>query len=197
MRISIRESVFETNSSSMHTIAVRKRGKKIPIGKGMDTNYISLWDGRYSIYDEDDISFERWPFKILTTFMEKMLYYIASVSWKHEKDIEDWLKKEIYPIIKKYYHEFKYIEFPLEGYYISKKFYGYVDHESNDLMENFLRSRNISLEDFCADNKYVIFIDGDEYNFVEKYMKDGLLHSEDYVELVKPWDFYNENGDKL
>lgn len=188
MKIAIRDSVFETNSSSMHTIAVKHNSNRILVGMGCESNYISLWDGTYKIYEEDDICFERQPFKILHTFMEKMLYWIASISWKYKGEEEEWLQKEIYPIIKKYYPGFEKIDFPYRDF-CNIKTYGYVDHESSNLLKNFLESKNITIEDFCADNKYVIFIDSDEYNFLEDYMQNGLIHREDFAEIFLPWDF--------
>ena len=87
MKIQIRNSVFETNSSSMHSIAIVRpdnlkgtmadyygwelTGTWLKPGKEVEVNNPIL-------LDDDSISFERWPVRILSTMYKKIQYAIAS-----------------------------------------------------------------------------------------------------------------------
>ena len=87
MKIQVRNDVFETNSSSMHSIAIVKpenlkgsaadyygwqlTGEWIKPGKDVEVNHPC-------VMDDESITFERWPFRILSTMYEKAQYAIAS-----------------------------------------------------------------------------------------------------------------------
>lgn len=90
MKQVIRRSVFETNSSSMHSIAISKYDSHYTDQEIY--NSFSHFDKHYGKredlhiqffevygYDNDKsaLSFGRFPFKILSTFCDKLRYYIA------------------------------------------------------------------------------------------------------------------------
>ena len=76
----IRSGCFETNSSSQHSICVTKIDEH-QIIKDWDRNKepspdveeIYLSDGKWRLRDLDD-GYGRWPFRILTTFEDKLKY---------------------------------------------------------------------------------------------------------------------------
>ena len=70
-----------------------------------------------------------------------------------------------------------YIRLPLTWNYKDEQVtnYGYVDHQSMDLLESFLRTNNITLDDFIFNDKYIVIVDGDEYNTFERLQACGLL----------------------
>lgn len=113
MSVQIRHGVFETNSSSMHTIAVRKQHGNC------GTEKIYLHNGMKSVYS-DDLSFERYPFRILYSLMDKAMYAVASYLGgyrryeKGDEDAKKFLEGELYPIIRKYYPDFVGIDFDVE-----------------------------------------------------------------------------------
>ena len=87
MKIQVRNSVFETNSSSMHSIAIVKPENL----KGAPADYYgwqltgdwlkpdtSVEVNHPVVIDDDSIDFGRWPFRVLTTMYEKAQYAIAS-----------------------------------------------------------------------------------------------------------------------
>lgn len=55
-------------------------------------------------------------------------------------------------------------------------YYGYVDHQSSGLLEEFLKSENITLVDFLGNRKYVVVIDGDEYCDWDNLKYSGLIN---------------------
>ena len=54
--------------------------------------------------------------------------------------------------------------------------YGYVDHQSELLLQNFLKDTGTSLEDFLTMPKYIVLVDGDEYYEGEKLAHYGILN---------------------
>jgi hypothetical protein len=179
--IQIRHGVFETNSSSSHSISIKKEGHtytKEEIMKG-------LWldrDGSYYIWD-NDIEFGRSPFEPLITFKDKIRFALAS--YHDDQDKID----EISDIFTDYTEggwldlDSVLVDENEEDHCWYGVIKGYIDHQSIGLLQNFLRSHNISLEEFLTNSKYVVWIDGDEYCIKEKLFESGLIHAEDFEDV--------------
>lgn len=86
---------------------------------------------------------------------------------------------------------------------------GTIDHQSAGMLKNFLKENNVSLKEFLTNKKYIIVIDGDEYNELEKLMKSGILDKNnitqiyttsdddiEYQEWLKEQENYDENDNK-
>lgn len=87
MKRVIRQSAFETNSSSQHTIVVTKDDYMLTLddirtswSNGEDDRELFYIDdkGVWDIMSPDDLSFQRYPFQILTTIEDKARYAIAN-----------------------------------------------------------------------------------------------------------------------
>ena len=52
---------------------------------------------------------------------------------------------------------------------------GMIDHQSDGLLQNFLKETGISLEEFLTNKKYIIVIDGDEYQSWKRYKTAGII----------------------
>lgn len=110
----IRYGVFETNSSSMHSLTVMKRDSKYTPEEILDGFY--LWDDKET-GEEDcvwpiryyDLEFGRSPFRALGTFKEKWLYACASLVREYNDDVY----KELVRIALKYVPGLKKIELPM------------------------------------------------------------------------------------
>lgn len=167
MIINIRQSIFETNSSSMHSIAIKKEHHKIKPGEEQEDFF--LYKGKVGI-SYDDICFGRTPFRCLATLFTKSLYVIA----------EDYSnREEVYSIIRKFYPDF--IEF---DYQFSRSGYpdiGLIEESCN--VYGFIKRHNITLEDFLTDNAYVIFVDGDEYCVLNNMIRHGIIKKENFEEI--------------
>jgi len=232
MRV-IRNSVFETNSSSMHSIVVLKHDNSDIVNP---LENIKLDKDNNIVYSERDLSFNRWPFKILTDFEGKLKFAIASlvgccyikgVDYDSDKlELEKSLRlKKIESIVHKFIPDFNSFCFETEYvvYYFrkdtherfggktiteeengEKKFYGYdkktdtyIPLEAKakqrarygyvetypDLLERFLKEKNIELEDFLFNNRYVVIIDGDEYNTFDSFNDMKIIDEEEIEEF--------------
>lgn len=223
MKRQLRKMVFETNSSSAHSIVVTKNDVHVkPEEFHKDSNSLEriylnnkgIWE---IAWHEEDLSFDRCPMNLLTTVEDKARYVFADycgygANPEKVEEITEVLKKIIPGLqgiefpkkdVEAYEHEDGTLVDPkikvhsdwdddgLHYYYIkdgeqvpvksSKTYfrrensYGYVDHQSHGLVENFLRHQNISLEEFLTNRKYVIVIDGDEYDFWANFKYSGLI----------------------
>lgn len=114
MKRQVRRGVFETNSSSMHSLTVIKRDDKYTaeeIEKDIwlyDDDKTGEKQCVWHIYDEDSLSFGRMPFRALGTFKDKWLYACASLVQEYNNDIY----KELIAIAMKYVPNLKKVELP-------------------------------------------------------------------------------------
>lgn len=114
MKRQIRRNVFETNSSSMHSLTVMKRNDKYTPEEIMEDIWLS--DDRetgeedcvWNIWNESSLEFGRSPFRVLGTFREKWLYACASLV----HDYNDNVYKELVEIALKYIPNLKKIKLP-------------------------------------------------------------------------------------
>ena len=179
MKRQIRSSVFETNSSSMHSLVVKKSSEYYTHEEMCD----SLWlnNGVWKIYDDEYITFGRHPFMCLCTFESKVRYAIASLCNWRENKIEQF--ENIEQIVKEIIPECTSIKLPEVHWSWDEDdngeiFYGSVDE---DVLSPFLKNENISLKEFFTNKRYVVIVDGDEY-CIWKSIKDSGLVNTDEIE---------------
>ena len=177
-----RTRLFETNSSSMHSIAVSSRDR------GYDYDLPITDDG--TLYVE--FGEFGWGPDILQDPLEKLSYYITDQfgGYGHDdKSFEDVVRdilenqqmKDLIEILKAKVPGFKKLELgpASEGYR-----FGYVDHQSSGL------TTGEDVEDLIFNNAKIIIIDNDngsnyeDYYEPEEWKKGGHPH-EDIEEL---WD---------
>lgn len=178
--IYIRKGVFETNSSSSHSIVMMKEGK--PLKTVADSNMVDAdWhvnkDGVMDFWLEDDLEFGRSPFDMLTDWYGRLRYCIATYGDQKDKlrEIEEICQRRISGFVK-----FKFKEDRWEnGYY-----HGYIDHQSLGLLDAALEKYNIGLEEFIFDNKYIVVVDGDEYCLFNTLMDTALFNKEAVDKIV-------------
>lgn len=177
MKLTIRKSMFETNSSSMHSIIITKNNDSY------DEKELKVYKGILRFL-EDDIEFSRSPFQFLNTWRGKVAYAIASYCQEYERDDEEAKEfiSNLETIIKKHVEDFDHIELPdpEDTWYP----YGYVDHQSAGLLQKFLSKENVTLEDFIFIPKYIVVIDGDEYCIFNDMKRDLKFEIE---KEVLPW----------
>jgi hypothetical protein len=188
MKRVIRRGVFETNSSSMHSIVVTKNDV---VKKGYFDYYSSPCNKKISLTWSDDIEFERSPFEILATAIEKFYYAVASflggATYEHlldDNEPDEYLKEMMASfdsLASSIFEDCNGVDYPdkLDCYSL-----GHVDHESCGLLKHFLEIENISLEEFIKNPKYIVVIDGDEYCVFNSMKKAGLIKEENIVKEV-------------
>lgn len=166
MKQVIRRSVFETNSSSQHSICVTKTDEVYDFTNYDDTRIFLHDDGSIYLCDYE-LEFGR-GFEVLSTFYDKLRFVVASLcsSTPNPESVID----ELNGIIKKYMPDFNYIKLSRHEYK-----YGYIDHQSTGLLQRFLETHKLSLEDFLVHKKYIVIIDGDEYCIWDKLRDAGLV----------------------
>ena len=186
MKIQVRKGVFETNSSSMHSVVVTS-DEEIYSEKEFRKDFWIHGDWEIRFYDGDELNFGRYPFRLLTTFKDKLQIVIAHILGGHASpdphEVDKFIS-DLKELLTKYYPEigksFKGITFPdkpwsdedEEGYY-----YGDIDHDSADLLSNTLRFENISWQDFLIHKKYIYIVDGDEYCEWKKCKESGIINT--------------------
>lgn len=206
MKIKIRNGAFDCNSSSMHSLVVKKENGYYTEEEAWRGIYIQK-DGHIKPYS-DDMEFGRSPFKVLSTLKEKSYYTLASMC--HYK--YDEVYNEVCDVIRSYIPEFVDFELALRSDTHDKKYYtekeikedygegnytekddcwitweyetGYVDE---DILSGFLRKENITITEFLKNKKYVVVVDGDEYCIYEDMKKCGLINTEN-IEREYPED---------
>ena len=172
--IQIRDNTFETNSSSSHSLIITDFDGKYTSKEMM--NGIYLWDDKKTRMYESHLEFYRSPFSLLATFESKSRYAIASSNGR--------LADEVEKIWYKYIPNFNGFEFDMktEEYDYNKKdwvdldepkpVYGGTDDYQ---IEGWLKSYNVSLEDFLTMRRYMVVCDGDEYREWYHILDSGLV----------------------
>lgn len=197
--IQIRDNTFETNSSSSHSLIITDFDGKYTPEEMMKGIY--LWEDKETRMYESNLEFYRSPFSLLATFESKSRYAIAS-SQGHLAD-------EVEKIWRKYIPNFNRFKFDMktEEYDYDKKewvdldepkpIYGGTDDYQ---IEGWLKSYNVSLEDFLTMRRYMVVCDGDEtrewYHILDSGLvdKSHIIHDSE-KEVAEAWKrkFAEEN----
>lgn len=186
----IRRNVFETNSSSSHSLVITTDNEhytREEINKNfyMTDGIVRLW--------ESSLEFYRSPFDMLTTFKGKLRYAIASSNGN--------LVDECREICKKYIDGFVDFEFDTKDYVWDSEVKDYVEADepipnyggTDDYqIEGWLKKYNVSLEEFLTNKRYIVVVDGDEYNCWLHIKDSGLVDTskiihDSYAEEEEEW----------
>lgn len=183
--IQIRSNTFETNSSSSHSLV---------LSSGMEAKLtpekcrMSLWfdyDEETGIWEPDKeyeyFTFNRYPFKILRHFDEKLMFLYANApTRKRGKDKYgyDIYEREYYKIsreVRKILPEYRKVKF-IRDRKPSCEAYGVLD----------IIKEHISLIDFLTDPNVIVICDGDEYNNWYTLKKLNILANYRFKEVRFP-----------
>lgn len=148
--IKIRADVFETNSSSMHSIAIAKNITKYDVLDLEEPYFTRINYGNY-ILNNYDTSIYRNEFDILITLSEKVAYLLYY----------DYNINEINKILRKIIPNFESIK-------IKKSFHKNNEKELPDF----------SIANLLSNSKNVIIVDGDETYVCDNLFNVGLLKKE-------------------
>lgn len=148
MKINIRSGCFETNSSSMHSVVVKKEGgyytpeeikENIWLSDDMETGekrcILRIWDR--------DLYFGRQPFRAISDFKTKWLYACASMVREYNDDTY----KELERIALKYVLRLKKIELPLKTCYLSVE-KAKTEEEVNRYLDELSEEINYQIGDY-------------------------------------------------
>ena len=186
----IRRNVFETNSSSSHSLVITTDNEyytREEINKNfyMTDGIVRLW--------ESSLEFYRSPFDMLVTFKDKLRYAIASSNGN--------LVDQCRELCCKYVDGFTDFEFDTKDYVWDSEVKDYVvtdkhipNYGGTDdyQIEGWLKKYNVSLEEFLTNKRYIVVVDGDEYAIYDHIKKSGLFDTskiihDSYAEEEEEW----------
>lgn len=87
----------------------------------------------------------------------------------------------------------------IEDLWIDVSDYGTIDHQSSGLLRGFLKTNNLTLEDFLVRKDVVVVVDGDEYCELDNLIDCGLINKDSIVLRFPKRDSYDiceENEDE-
>ena len=187
----IRRNVFETNSSSSHSLVITTDNEHYT-REEINKNFYITKEGKVRLW-ESSLEFYRSPFDMLVTFKDKLRYAIASSNGN--------LVDECREICKKYVDGFTDFEFDTKDYVWDSEVKDYVETDepipnyggTDDYqIEGWLKSYNVSLEEFLTNKRYIVVVDGDEYNCWLHIKDSGLVDTskiihDSYAEEQEEW----------
>lgn len=172
----VRLNTFETNSSSSHSFVITDFEGRYSQEEIM--NHVCLWKDGKAIMWSSGLEFGRSPFDFLNNFESKTRYAIASSNGR--------LVPQIVEVWKKYVPGFAHFEFDEKYRVWDEEKQEYVDTDDDNpvyeygytddyMIEGWLKKYNVSVEDFLTMRRYVIVVDGDEYQIKDKLFNSGLV----------------------
>ena len=187
----IRHNVFETNSSSSHSLVITTDNEHYT-REEINKNFYITKEGKVILW-ESSLEFYRSPFDILVTFKDKLRYAIASSNGNLVDDCRE--------ICKKYVDGFTDFEFDTKDYVWDSEVNDYVEVDepipnyggTDDYqIEGWLKYYNVSLEEFLTNKRYIVVVDGDEYAIYDHIKKSGLFDTskiihDSYAEEQEEW----------
>ena len=169
----IRRNVFETNSSSSHSLVITTDNEhytREEINKDfyMTDGIVRLW--------ESSLEFYRSPFDMLVTFKDKLRYAIASSNGNLVNQCRELCQKYVDGFIDYKFDKIDYVwDSEVKDYVETDEpipNYGGTDDYQ---IEGWLKYYNVSLEEFLTNKRYIVVVDGDEYNCWLHIKDSGLV----------------------
>ena len=198
----IRRSVFETNSSSMHSLVIVKKPK--PYTK--DELNLFTYNGEYEFnlfYDREDANYERAPYRVLRTPLDKLKYYSAYILGTCNKldkigEIKNFINQQTGIDQENINLEHVETHYTRSGKEIETRDYGYVSsNDSGEDVFDFVKRKNIDWKDLILNPKYVIIVDGDEYQLFKALFKSNILDANDFEDISSGPDFWNNSEKRI
>ena len=121
------------------------------------------WDDRHFIVYSDDKAEYFHEFKEVP--YDKQIYIEESERDKFSED----------DMISGYYRNVDTDNKPIEDAWFDVPDFGSIDHQSKGLLTGFLKSNNLSLEDYLTRKDIVVIITGDEYSTFSDMILCGLI----------------------
>ena len=193
MKINIRRNCFETNSSSMHSIVVTDENGTYNEKEMLEKMYI--WDnGKFEIWNDDDLDFGRYPFRILTTFVEKLCYAIASLCGGYTDEEEaDKNFEMLENIAKKHIPTLKLIKLPEKREPVFLLENGteigpsgvWLEDDDELYYHNNTRKERVTRSDYEYVTPDYGYVDHQSSGLLEGFLKKNNISVEDFLTCKK------------
>ena len=190
MKQTVRINTFETNSSSMHSLVVVKDPKPYTSQESLNPYGI---DKRFDLFWCDEGTYERFPFRVMRTPKEKLKYYVAHYIGACKK--LDLIPKVIDFISNQTNIPKNKIKINIEEDDQTHELnYGYAGiNDTGEDVFSYIERNNISMEEFILNPKYVVIIDGDEYQEFKKLFESNILDANSFEYISSGTDFWNDS----
>lgn len=144
-------------------------------GKVYDSDFNQRINGILKVVQEDLPEVTGFKFAILQEhpYLDKD-GNMVNPGWVDFGPDKDGTFKHMYYDTKGRWHEVK-----IADYYIDVPQIGSIDHQSVGLFERFLEKRKLSLREFLTNKRYVVLIDGDEYNVFKRLIDCKIINIKD------------------
>lgn len=197
MKRQIRRCVFETNSSSMHSLVIMKKSSTYSKDEILDDFYLfddaetgekdCVWEIR-----DDDLGFGRSPFRSLGSFHDKWLYACASLVSEYKDDVYSELER----LALQYVPGLKRIKMPVTTECIADKNnskfqnddyyqkFGKTEDELADYLMQKESEWNIKIEYWesngywCFKKPFTGYVDE---NILSDFLKKENIHIEEFL----------------
>lgn len=200
--INIRRSVFETNSSSMHSLVIVKNS--LPY-TDLELKF-DVWnnDPEFNLFDyREEGVYERHPYRVLRTPLQKLQYYVAytlGTCGKTEKidEIKQFIHKHTNVPLDKIdlYHRESHCN--RKGEWHETKDFGCVyENDTGEDVFHFVKRKGITMEDLILNPKYIIIVDGDEYELFKALFDSGIITQDNIEDISSGIDFWLGSAYKL
>jgi len=188
MKITVRQGVFETNSSSMHSLVKFNEGQQRSgdeVACALIDDGHAVWNEEHTefsvIIDEYECEYGRSPFRIIHDPFGKFCYIVAdrwggayqALSPDRQSECDEFISQMCNTI-----PNCESIVYPLSrGWNDAPDYtdYGYVDHQSLGMVTSYIRENDIYPFDFIYSDRYAIIVDGDEYCTWDDFKKSGVI----------------------
>jgi len=149
--MNIRRSVFETNSSSMHSVSIS------------DVDHLVTYNepifGRFGEFG--------WGYEELTSVEDKLSYVLTSIQYYDSSDEYTIENSQFYIWLNEMVKDFTGFEIDLKINYGDFHPIGYVDHQSINILNEYWDGDEIkfkeNMKELIFNQKYKIIIDNDNH----------------------------------
>lgn len=156
MKRTIRRGVFETNSSSMHSISITEEEEGQDKNIGETHGVVVGYFGEYG-----------WGYERLTTPLEKLSYVLTSLPYLigDVTELDDYTESVYVRWLGEMVKDYTGSELEIQGGECQYHPMGYIDHESTGILRDYWSEEEegfkSNMRDLIFSSKYTIVIDND------------------------------------
>ena len=182
--IQVRNNIFETNSSSSHSLIITRAGRPMLTAEECIQSLWFDYDQTTGVYDPDPdeeiFCFNRYPFKVLDSFEKKLMFLYANAPVRdrgRSKDGYTIWEHEYYKIsnvVKKIIPGFKRVKFH----------YARPSCEAYNVLDTI--KANMTLVEFLINPNVLVICDGDEYQVWSGMKSVNMIATKNFKEIKFP-----------